>query len=264
MNSNFFCVADVGNTSVDIGQFESRPSQDPNIDESKNVVLPSPMKWIKLPVDAFVESEWLEPPKLARSKWMIGSVNQCVAERLQQHLIDHGAQVQVVDRQNFSLRTAIRNFDTVGIDRLASATAANRLRSPERAAIVVDAGSAITVDCVSHEGVFLGGMIAPGLRLCAQTLATNTNQLPKIEIPDAVPPMIGDETTSAIQAGVYWLVAAGIDGILGRLKQELVRPCDVFATGGSMPWLLTHFARHQPIHLPHLVLSGLAALHESR
>lgn len=266
MNSNSIFVADVGNTSIDIGRFELseaslREGSEPI--EASEASIPRPTQVVKLPADAFIESEWLEPRQLAHSKWIVGSVNPTIADRLQRYLLDNLAAVHVVERPDFVLPTVIRNSNTVGIDRLASCTAANRLRSAQRPAIIVDAGSAVTVDCVSHDGVFLGGMIAPGLRLCAETLAKNTNQLPSINVPIATPRMIGDDTSSAIQSGVYWLVAAGVDGILDRLKRELAGPCDVFVTGGSMPLLLPHFARHHPIHRPHLVLSGLATLHKS-
>lgn len=252
MNPKSLFVADVGNTSIDVGRFELEAGR-----------FPRPAATVKLSLEAFHESDWLRCSE--KTRWLIGSVNHSANERLEQHLVQQNADVQIVHRRDFPIETVIRNFESVGIDRLASCSAVNRLRSPEHVAIIVDAGSAITVDCVSHQGVFLGGMIAPGLRLCAQTLAKNTDQLPSIEVPDGVPSLIGDDTNSAIQAGVFWLIAAGIDGILRQLKTELARPCDIFVTGGSMPWLLSHLSHHQPVHEPDLVLSGLAltAIHES-
>ena len=179
-------------------------------------------------------------------------------------LLDRDAEsVRSLTRRDFKIPTSIRNNETVGIDRWAAATAVNMLRNADRSAIVVDAGTAITVDCISNQGVFLGGMIAPGFELCINALNAKTNQLPKIETPKVPPPIVGDDTISAIESGVFWLIAAGLDGILGRLKNELAGVCDIFATGGSIAAILPHLEKkHRVSYCPHLVLSGLALQHQ--
>jgi len=248
-------VADVGNSTIDIGEFA--------IDDLSDGGCPAPIRTTKVDINrerqlSSSDRGWLRD--LTGSRWLIGSVNQAAKVTLD-HLL-YRSKVDVVhfaNRKDFEIPTAIRNPQTVGIDRLAGATAANQMRSPEKPAIVVDAGTAITIDCVSHEGVFLGGMIAPGLQLCAEALGSKTDQLPTLDLQELRPPqLIGDETKTAIAAGTYWLVAAGVDGILTRLKRELAGPCDIFVTGGSMPMLLPHLGLHQPVHCPHLVLSGIA------
>ena len=253
-DSKTFFVADVGNSTIDIGEFATA--------DDSSASCPTPLRTTKLALAEFetraAECRWLRD--LQGSRWLIGSVNQSGATLLDGWLSDHEVGVvRFLNHTDFEIPTAIRNRHTVGIDRMAAATAANLFRAQARPAIVVDAGTAITIDCVSHEGVFLGGMIAPGLQLCAEALGSKTDQLPTLDLQELRPPqLVGDETKTAIAAGTFWLVAAGVDGILARLKRELAGPCDVLVTGGSMPMLLPHLGGREPVHCPHLVLSGIA------
>ena len=91
------------------------------------------------------------------------------------------------------------------MDRLAAAVAANRLHQ-NCPAVVVDAGTAITVDSVAVDGVFQGGIIMPGMRMMLRSLATGTDLLPLIEagFSDAIPDVIGRSTEDAIRSGVFW------------------------------------------------------------
>src|SRR5207248_8344449 len=90
---------------------------------------------------------------------------------------------------------------TVGADRLINTLAASRLYAVD--AIVVDMGTATTFDCITADGVFLGGVIAPGIRTSAETLTRRTSKLPATELvaPERV---IGKRTEECIQAGVMF------------------------------------------------------------
>jgi type III pantothenate kinase len=148
---------------------------------------------------------------------------------------------------------------TVGADRLINTLAASRLFG--RDAIVVDMGTATTFDCITADGVFLGGVIAPGVLTSAETLTRRTSKLPATEI--VVPSrVIGKRTEECIRAGVLFGAADSIDGIVGRIKKDWPRqqvPV-VIATGGiaeTMATLCSSFDRVEP----YLTLQGLQIAH---
>jgi type III pantothenate kinase len=148
---------------------------------------------------------------------------------------------------------------TVGADRLINTLAASRLFV--RDAIVVDLGTATTFDCITSDGVFLGGVISPGIMTSAETLTRKTSKLPATEllVPSRV---IGKRTEECIRAGVLFGGAEAIDGIVRRIKKEWPRPQEpmVIATGGfagTMSTLCTTFDCVEP----HLTLQGLQIAH---
>ena len=144
---------------------------------------------------------------------------------------------------------------TVGADRIVNTLAASRLFAVD--AIVVDLGTATTFDCITADGAFLGGVIAPGVRASADTLVRKTAKLPAT---DLVAPtrVIGTRTEECIRAGVMFGQAEAIDGIVRRIRAEWPggrRPLCV-ATGGLADLfkpLCTSFDRVEP----YLTLNGL-------
>ena len=143
--------------------------------------------------------------------------------------------------------------ERVGVDRLLNALAAYRLK--KSAVVVVDAGTAITVDAVSAKGEFLGGAIAPGLPLAAFSLAEKTSLLPLVKVskPSSV---IGRNTEEAIKSGVFWGTVGLVDALVGRVLKELDEEAPVVATGGDAPLLSPHSKLICEI-FPHLALEGL-------
>ncbi len=153
----------------------------------------------------------------------------------------------------------------VGADRIVNALAAARLYGTP--AVVVDFGTATTLDCVAADGAYVGGAIAPGLELGLEALAARTAKLPRIELraPDRA---IGRDTVSAMQAGTVFGYQALASGLLTRVRAELadqagVAPAEVHAilTGGlsAAPWA-SGIAGVDAID-PDLTLKGLAILH---
>ena len=117
----------------------------------------------------------------------------------------------------------------VGADRLVNAVAAyERVGGP---CVVVDFGTAITFDCVGAAGEYIGGIIAPGVEISMEALTSRAAAIPKI---DLTPPraLIGKSTVEAIRSGVIYGFAAQVDGIVGRLREELGDEIEVIATGG--------------------------------
>jgi type III pantothenate kinase len=149
---------------------------------------------------------------------------------------------------------------TVGADRIINTLAASRLF--KRDTIVVDLGTATTFDCITAEGVFLGGVIAPGLRTALETLVKRTSKLPSTELaaPERV---IGRRTEECIRAGVLLGSAEAADGLVRRIKREWPnsRTPLVVATGGLAPMLVPHCKEIERIE-PSLTLRGLQIAYE--
>jgi type III pantothenate kinase len=103
-----------------------------------------------------------------------------------------------------------RNPAQLGCDRFAAAIGARTLE-PGRALVVATCGTATTIDAVSADGVFIGGMILPGLALMAASLARNTAQLPQVGHAAAAPPVFADNTDDAIVSGCLSAQAGAIE-----------------------------------------------------
>lgn len=117
----------------------------------------------------------------------------------------------------------------VGADRIVNAIAAHeRLGGP---VIVVDFGTATTIDVVSDDGAYLGGAIAPGVETSAEALFAKAARLSKVDL-DEPPQAIGRNTRASVQAGLILGEAAMVDGLVRRVWTELGSEAPVLATGG--------------------------------
>ena len=123
----------------------------------------------------------------------------------------------------------IRRPEQVGADRLVAAIGAHQLY--KGAKLVIDSGTATTFDVVGPDGGFEGGIISPGINLSMRALHDAAAQLPRIAI-QKPPQVIGQDTVSAMQSGVFWGYVDLIDGIVARVKDEYPSPMAVIATGG--------------------------------
>ena len=124
--------------------------------------------------------------------------------------------------------------EEVGADRLVNAVAAyDLIQAP---LIVVDFGTATTFDVVDAEGNYRGGAIAPGPNLSLEALHQAAAKLPKVDIVRS-PPVIAKNTVGAMQSGVFWGYVGLIEGLVGRIRADMVKngigaPRTVLATGG--------------------------------
>lgn len=116
-----------------------------------------------------------------------------------------------------------------GADRLVNALGGRV--AYDGALLIIDSGTATTFDVISADGVFKGGIIAPGINLSMQALHTAAAQLPRIAIqrPEKI---IGRNTVGAMQSGVYWGYIELIDGLIRRVRKEYGEPLTAVATGG--------------------------------
>ncbi|MDQ3951169.1 MAG: type III pantothenate kinase [Gemmatimonadota bacterium] len=172
----------------------------------------------------------------------------------------HAKRITVIDGASpLPIRLDVEEPRTVGADRIVNTLAASRIF--RRDAIVVDLGTATTFDCITADGVFLGGVIAAGVLVMAETLFRRTSKLPATEL---VPPkqVIGKNTSECIRAGVMLGAAELIDGLVRRLKAAWpgTQTPLVVATGGlaeTFAQLCESFDRVEP----YLTLHGLRMAH---
>ena len=141
----------------------------------------------------------------------------------------------------------------LGADRVADAVAVNQLYGTP--ACVVDFGTATTFDALSRNGEYLGGAIAPGIDVAAESLFMRTAKLPRVEL-TRPPGVIGRNTVNAIQSGLIFGYVGLVEGMVARFKQELGDDTQVIGTGGLLSLIAAETRVIQ--HLaPWLTLDGL-------
>ncbi len=249
-------VFDVGNTETTVGLFDAErlagqwrltTSLERTADE------------LGLLLRALVESAGLDPAAVRAAA--VGSVvpgaTPALVEACERYF---GATVLVIDAASpLPITLDVDEPRTVGADRIINTLAASRLYGQD--VIVVDLGTATTYDCITADGVFLGGIIAPGVRTSAETLFRRTSKLPATELvaPERV---IGRRTEECIRAGVVYGAADAIDGLVRRIKGAWPTPAIplVVATGGLAETLRPHCTAFDRVE-PHLTLQGLRIAH---
>jgi type III pantothenate kinase len=158
----------------------------------------------------------------------------------------------------------------LGADRIVNAVAARELALRaagesdwgavlSHGSIVIDLGTATKLDCLSPAGEFLGGVIAPGLRVSLDALISAGAKLPPIELV-APASVVGKNTIQCLQSGIVYGYASLVDGLVTRLRAELAFPCDVVVTGG-LATVVAKYTQHTTSVDPDLTLRGLWLIH---
>jgi type III pantothenate kinase len=161
---------------------------------------------------------------------------------------------------NLGIAIDMPNPSEVGADRLVNAVAANDQYRGEL--IVVDFGTATTFDYVSADGVYKGGVIAPGINLSVDALFMAAAKLPRVAVePPASGLAVGRSTVEAMQSGIFYGYVGLLEGLVARIKSQIGKPMTVVATGG----LATLFDRHTDA-IDHvdgdLTIRGLSLIHQ--
>lgn len=148
----------------------------------------------------------------------------------------------------------------IGADRVADAVAARELYG--QPVVVVDFGTATNIEVIDRDGVFVGGVIAPGVETSASALFSHANRLSAIELEDPHT-AIGYNTSQAMQAGIVYGEADRVDGLVRRIFDQLGYRAPVVATGGLAPRVapLSQTITHVN---PELTLEGLRRIYQER
>ena len=159
------------------------------------------------------------------------------------------------------IRIAIPNPKELGADRLVDAVAAYEMYGGP--VIVVDFGTATTHDLVLADGTFSAGVTAPGIRLSANALWKGTAKLPEVEI-RKVDTVLGKDTVSSMQAGIYYGYIGQTEYIVKKIKEESsIEGIKVVATGG-LGKLISEASSEIDIYDPELTLHGLRIIHSKQ
>ena len=146
----------------------------------------------------------------------------------------------------------------VGADRIVNAVAAKgRYGAP---VVVVDFGTSTNFDVVSTEGEYVGGVIAPGIEISMDALFARAARLVKVDYA-APPAVIGKTTVGGLQSGLVYGFAGQVDGIVGRIREELGAPAPAIATGGLADLVAPHSQVIERVD-PFLTLDGLRLVWE--
>lgn len=272
-------AVDVGNSRIKVGLFDTSSSAQATPEQNKRnspleVIdrLPRCVEFRSVPLKTSVpwDELFLDRTTSPQARGVIVGSNQRGVDQVVSDWPDW-LQKPVVIRNStsFPIGVDVDEPRRVGLDRLLNAVAADSVRSTDEEAIIVDCGTATTVDLVSSSGSFCGGAILPGFTLSARALNQYTEVLPLIsmnELFDLPPsedchPALGTNTQAAIMSGVFWGQIGAVRELINRLSHHGRSNGDnepapkVLLTGGGARLLVPYF--ENAIHCPYLPLQGL-------
>ena len=168
--------------------------------------------------------------------------------------------IVVTHAMDLGIRLLVDNPRETGTDRIISTLAAHRLYGGP--AIVIQFGTATSFDCVSAEGDYLGGAIAPGMSISAEALARIASQLYQVELTPP-PAAIGKNTIQNMQSGIVFGHAAMVEGMVARLRRELPggERAKVIAHGGLSELVAQVTPSIETVD-PNLILNGLRLVYD--
>jgi len=244
-------AVDIGNTEVTFGLFAGA-----DLERSWRVATRPDRtsdEWSVLLRALFAQSA-LDITDVGQS--IVASVVPILSEAVTDGLVDATGTVPIlVSAANLPIRLDVEEPQTVGADRMINTLAASRLFGCDT--IVVDFGTATTLDCITKDGRFLGGVIMPGVRTGGDNLIRRAAKLSATDL-TAPEHAIGKRTEDCIRAGLVFGAADAVDGLVRRIRAEWpTRDTPrVIATGGLAPLVAKHSAEIEEVH-PDLTLQGL-------
>ncbi|MEX2092644.1 MAG: acetate and sugar kinases/Hsc70/actin family protein [Pirellulales bacterium] len=266
-STNTLIAVDIGNSRIKLGCFDRT---------QRSRELPEPTDTLKLPLvstagdfDAETLAAWCREHATEGTYWLLSSVHRGATERLVSAVAALGEQLgrawplRQIAFEDVPLVVEVDSPERVGMDRLMGAVAADRLRPADRAAIVVDLGTATKLCLLTDVGAFVGGAILPGLAMSARALEEQTDALPGVDVErwQRPPQPLGKSTVPAIESGIFWGTVGAVRELVGQLSKSLASPPAVFITGGGSPLVAKVLAEDASLnlrHVPHLVLAGVA------
>lgn len=244
-------AVDIGNSSTKVGWFDAAFVSG----------LPQPIATLEFPTGQTPLDDVASQLPAEPSRWRVASVHREGQRVLTKWIATHrpADELQFLKYSDLPLAVRVDSPERVGVDRLAAAVAANVLRDQARPCIVVDAGTAVTVDLVSADGAFEGGVILAGFKMQGEALFGGADQLPLTVLApnDEPPPVLGKNTDAAIRSGLFWGAVGSVREIVSRLAAPLDPPPQVIVTGGDLRQLAKHLGGDVR-YVPNLVLAGIA------
>jgi type III pantothenate kinase len=251
MPSHLLAV-EVGNSRIKAGLFS------PATDDGLPSCLAATAFSVRRPDPADLLGRWLGGQDILPEAALLAGTNPRLIKIVRDGWQERWGELLPLDRPSPAILVNRTDApDRVGPDRLFDAVAANRLRPSGAPAVVVDSGTATTVNVIDADGAFLGGAIIAGFELIATALHERTAALPRIDVTNLDPPPdpLGRNTDAALRSGLYWTLVGGVKELVARLSADSPAPPLLLLTGGAAPLLVPHLphARHEPC----LTLQGM-------
>ena len=248
---------DIGNTQTTIGLFEGgRLANTWRL--STRVSRTADELWIVLSHLLGLDNGAIIPPMSVSISSVVPDLTRIYEEMVSSRL--KTTSLVITSDSVRSLRVSYAPPEAVGPDRLCGAVAG--FRQWGGPLIVVDMGTATVFDVISQDGVYLGGLIAPGLLTAVESLHRAAALLPEVDLkfPEN---LIGSSTEMAMQSGIVYGALEMIDGIVERIQRQLPQRAHVIATGGFAALLQSQSRTIERIE-PDLVLHGIRYITEEQ
>ncbi|MCD6548359.1 MAG: type III pantothenate kinase [Thermodesulfobacterium sp.] len=251
-------AVDIGNTSTVCGIFEDRGNLVAIFSFKTEIPVSSQEVLVKL-------KGFLDIYRIAL-KDIKGLCIACVVPPALHWWVEMGKkllarEVLVADHQSVKISIDLLYPCEVGGDRLVNALAG--WEKYKTSLIIVDFGTAITFDCISEKGVYLGGAISPGILISTEALFKKTAKLPKIDLSEPPSQVIGKDTVSALKSGLLYGFAGLTDYLVEKLSAEMGTSPKIIATGGLAKFIAPYSKKIEKIE-PYLTLEGLYYLWKKR
>ncbi len=257
-------AVDIGNSSTKIGVLRKSVGSLGGDLWSRRIRLENERPIVFAPKDFELPSE----PAL----WAVSSVNSVRSKELESWVSKHRPddQFYLIGESEVDLSSDVESRKQLGRDRLIAAWMAVELNDGVGPIIVVDAGTAVTIDLVDDQLVFQGGHIFPGADSNFQQLVQNTDALPSLSqtqrdklLKNLDYGSVGKSTQEAIFNGVYQSQIGGIIGVVAAMSERINSSPAVYLTGGGID-AVSRFLPESWIRVPDLVLRGAAGIGRAR
>jgi type III pantothenate kinase len=243
---------DIGNTNIGIGLY---------LDDKEQFIKSIPGK-SEAKLASCLKSAWEKVPVLESSKEkkrdgviVVSSVKSDWTKIIRQIVQDDlGEKVYVIGKEiPLPMSLWVDEPAKVGTDRVVSAAAAYDVIGD--AVVVADFGTAVTIDLVDQNGVFLGGVICPGFEISARALKDNTAQLPNIKVSKPKAPY-GKNTADAINCGLYYSIVGALQEVIRRYAEDIGKWPQTVITGSGAGIIHTD-CEFIDNYVPNLVVKGV-------
>ncbi len=245
-------AVDIGNTNITIGLFlEGREEFIKSIPGQSTDKLTELFKlaWGKIPIAKSSKE------KKRDGVIVVSSVKAAwtkVIQKITKETLDE--KIHIIGQDiPLPMDLAVDKPSEVGTDRVVSAAAAYAV--VEDAVVIADFGTAVTIDLVNEKGIFLGGVICPGLEISAQALKESTAQLPKIKVTKPKVPY-GKTTTQAINCGLYYSAIGTLQEVIRRYAEKIGKWPHTVLTGSAAK-IIRDDCDFIDSYVPNLVVKGV-------
>ena len=245
-------AVDIGNTNIDIGLF---------LDDKEEFVKSIPGGSASKLTNC-LKSAWQKIPIIESSKEhkrngviVVSSVKSAwtkVVREIAETNLDE--EIHIIGKDiPLPIQLWVDEPDKIGTDRVVSAAAAYEVA--EDAVIIADFGTAVTIDLVDQNGIFLGGVICPGFEISAKALRDYTAQLPNIKITKPKAPY-GKNTADAINCGLYYSIVGALQEVIRRYSEEFGKWPQTVITGSAAK-VIAGDCDFIDNYVPNLVIKGI-------